>query len=238
MKPKSKGKFIVFEGIDGSGKSTQTKLLIGYLKKKGYKTVKIDFPQHGEKSSGLVDNYLLGKYGPVSQVGPYRASIFYACDRYDASFKIKKWLAEGKVVIADRYVSSNIGHQGAKIKNPAVWKKYVQWLYQLEYGLFEIPKPDITVILKTAPSFSLKLAYNITDKEKKQRRKSYLGNKKRDVLEKDVEHLNNALKSYLKVAKEFPRDFYVVDCIENGKLLSPEIIHEKVIEVIKNNLKI
>ncbi len=137
-----KGKFFVFEGIDGCGKSTQTKLLAEFFSKNGYKVKKIDFPQHGEKSSGLVDEYLTGKYGESKDVGPYIASIFYACDRYDASFKIKKWLEEGKVVISDRYLVSNIGHQGGKLmKDKKEWKKYVNWLYNLEYGLFKIPKP-------------------------------------------------------------------------------------------------
>mgnify|MGYP001573654052 FL=1 len=110
-----KGKFFVFEGIDGCGKSTQTKLLAEYFAKKGYKVEKIDFPQHGERSSALIDDYLTGKYGSSEEVGPYVASIFFAIDRYDASFKIRKWLSEGKIVISDRYVVSNLGHQGGKI---------------------------------------------------------------------------------------------------------------------------
>ena len=99
------GKFIVFEGLDGSGKSTQTKMLASHLREKGLEVVKIDFPQYGTKSSGMVEEYLTGKYGTAEQVGPYLASIFYACDRYDASFKIKKWLDEDKVVISDRYIA-------------------------------------------------------------------------------------------------------------------------------------
>ncbi|MCG2690438.1 thymidylate kinase, partial [Candidatus Parcubacteria bacterium] len=122
--------FIVFEGIDGSGKATQTNLLFDYFKKQGKEVVKIDFPQHGEKSSGLVDEYLTGKYGKANEVGPYIASIFYACDRYDASFKIRKWLEEGKVVIADRYLASNIGHQGGKIKDEKQREAYLDWLYK------------------------------------------------------------------------------------------------------------
>lgn len=229
-----KGKFFVFEGIDGSGKSTQTKLLAEYFKQKGFKVEKIDFPQHGERSSAMVDDYLTGKYGTSEEVGPYVASIFTATDRYDASFKIKKWLKEGKIVISDRYVISNLGHQGGKlIKNRKEWKKYVNWLYNLEYGIFKIPKPDYTFILKTSPEFSLKLANKISDKEKQNKRKAYLGSsKKQDIHEKDKSHLKNALESYLKVAKEFPKDFKVIECLEKGELLSPEIINKKVIKLI------
>ena len=233
-----KGKFFVFEGIDGCGKSTQTKLLADFFTKKGYKVEKIDFPQHGERSSAMVDDYLTGKYGSAEEVGPYVASIFYATDRYDASFKIKKWLAEGKIIVSDRYLVSNLGHQGGKlIKSKAEWRKYVKWLYNLEYGIFGIPKPDYTFILKTSPEFSLKMANVITDKKKQARRKSYLGNSgKQDIHEKDKSHLANALNSYLLAAKEFPRDFKVIECLDNGNMLSPETINQKVIKAVKSKI--
>lgn len=228
------GKFFVFEGIDGCGKSTQTKLLAKYFIERGYKVEKIDFPQHGERSSAMVDDYLTGKYGTSEEVGPYIASIFYAQDRYDASFKIKKWLDEGKIVVSDRYLVSNIGHQGGKIKNKKEWKKYVNWLYNLEYSIFSIPKPDYTFILKTSPEFSLKLAHNITDKDKQNRRKAYLGSsKKQDIHEKDRNHLKNALNSYLMASKEFPKDFRVIECLSGGELLPPGIINQKIIKLVE-----
>jgi len=229
-----KGKFFVFEGIDGCGKATQTKLLADYFIKKGYGVEKIDFPQHGERSATMVDDYLTGKYGASEEVGPYVASIFYATDRYDASFRIKKWLSEGKIVVSDRYLVSNIGHQGGKLKSKKEWKKYVNWLYNLEYGIFGIPKPDYTFILKTSPEFSLKLAHNITDGTKKARRESYLGSsKKQDIHEKDRNHLSNALNSYLMAVKEFPKDFKVIECLDSGKLLSSEIINQKIIKLVE-----
>lgn len=230
------GKFIVFEGLDGSGKSTQSKLLVRQLKKEGYKVAKIDFPQWGKKSANLIGEYLNGKYGSSEQVGPYRASIFYACDRYDASFKIRKWLKGRRVVISDRYVASNVGHQGGKIKNKKEREKFFKWLYNLEYNIFEIPRPDFTFILKTSPKFSLKLAHRITDKEKKAKRKAYLGSKIRDIHERDKKHLAAALKSYLHIAEIFPREFKVIECIEKGKLLPPDIIHQEIWKIIKKIL--
>ncbi|MCX6721453.1 MAG: hypothetical protein NT026_02535 [Candidatus Staskawiczbacteria bacterium] len=229
-----RGKFYVFEGIDGCGKSTQTKLLADYFRSKGYEVERIDFPQHGQRSSAMVDDYLTGKYGTSEEVGPYIASIFYAIDRYDASFKIKKWLQEGKIVISDRYLVSNVGHQGGKlVKDKEQWKKYVDWLYNVEYGIFGIPKPDYTFILKTSPEFSLKLAHNITDKEKADRRKSYLGDTtKQDIHEKDKKHLENALNSYLMVAEEYPDDFKIIECLET-QMLPPTDINQKVIEEIQ-----
>lgn len=174
-----RGKFIVFEGIDGSGKSTQTKFLIKKLKKEGYKVAKIDFPQYGTKSAGLIEEYLNGKYGSSKEVGPWRASIFYACDRYDASFKIRKWLKEGKIVVSDRYIGSNIGHQGAKIKNKKERKKYLKWLFNLEYNIFGIPKPDISFILKINPELSRKMSPKIFDEEKKKKENFISAIKKR-----------------------------------------------------------
>ena len=230
------GKFIVIEGLDGSGKSTQNNLLAKHLAKEGYKVERIDFPQYGTKSAGLVEEYLNGKYGSSEEVGPYRASVFYACDRYDASFKIRKWLKEGKIVVSDRYVASNIGHQGGKIKDKKERERFFKWLYNLEYNIFGIPKPDFTFILKTSPAFSLKLAHKITDEEKKKKRMAYLGKKIRDIHEKDVRHLTHALKSYLHIAEIFPKEFKVIECIKGRELLSPEVIHLKIWKIIKRIL--
>jgi dTMP kinase len=230
------GKFIVFEGIDGSGKFTQTKLLIKYLKRKGYKTAKIDFPQYGKKSAGLVEEYLNGKYGKSEEVGPRRASIFYACDRYDASFKIRKWLKEGRIVVSDRYIGSNIGHQGGKIKNKKEREKFIKWLYSLEYNIFGIPKPDISFILKTSPFLAQKMALKITDLEKKKKRIVYLGNKKKDIHDGDIKHLTQTSDSYLQIAKWFPRDFKIIESLKSNELLPPEIIHQKVLKIIEQIL--
>ena len=231
------GKFIVIEGLDGSGKNTQFNLLVKRLEENGHQIEKIDFPQYGKKSAGLVEEYLNGKYGSSEKVGPYRASIFYACDRYDASFKIKEWLEQGKIVISDRYIASNMGHQGGKIRDPQEREKYLKWLYDFEYDLLGIPKPDFNIILKTSPEFSIKLANKITDKIKKEKREAYLGDsEKHDIHEKDAEHLKNTLASYLKLTEEYPNEFKVIECIENDNLLPPDVIHEKVWKLVKEIL--
>jgi len=232
-----KGKFIVFEGLDGSGKATQVRLLAEHLKQEGCNVRKIDFPRHGEAPAFFVDAYLNGKYGTAQEVGPYRGSIFYTLDRYDAGFDIKKWLEQGEIIIADRYVASNIGHQGGKIKDKEERKKYFNWLYDLEYNLFEIPKPNITFILKTSPELSMKMANKITDKDKKDRRKSYLGDdKKQDIHEKDSSHQAATLESYLQAAQVFPEEFKVIECVKNNELMSSKKIHEIIWEIVKEKI--
>ncbi len=226
-------KFIVIEGPDGSGKATQTKLLVQAIKDRKIKVKTIDFPQYGKKSAGLVEEYLNGKYGKPKEVGPYRASVFYACDRYDASFKLKKWIADGYIIVADRYISSNVAHQGGKIKRKNERKKYIKWLYNLEYNIFEIPKPDVTVILKTSTELSYNLSSKTEDKEKMAKKHLYLGKKKRDAHEKDKNHLRDSLRVYLEMSEEYPKDFKVIECIEKQKLLSPENIHKKIKKTLK-----
>lgn len=224
MRSKIKGKFIVIDGTDGSGKATQTALLVKKLKKQGY-TVKIaDFPQYGEKSAGLVEEYLNGKYGSSEEVGPYRGSIFYACDRYAASFKIKKWLNKGIIVISNRYVTANMGHQGGKIKNKMDRRKYFKWLYELEYKIFNIPKPDINLILHVDAAVAQKL---VDSKNKR----AYIKNGNRDIHENDLSHLKNAEKVYLEISKIF-KDIQIIECTEKGNIMT----REKILDMIWNKI--
>ena len=109
------GKFIVIDGTDGSGKTTQLALLKERLEKEGHSVAIVDFPQYNTKSAGAIEEYLSGKYGSAEEVGPYKASVFYAVDRYDASFNLRRALEEGKIVLANRYLSASLGHQGGKI---------------------------------------------------------------------------------------------------------------------------
>ena len=107
----------------------------------------------------------------------------------------------------------------------------------LEFGLFGIPRPDITILLKTNPELSVKLSGTTSDKEKQKRIASYLGKEKRDIHEKDKQHLKDALSAYSQFAKEYPRYMKVIDCVEKGNLLSKEIIHQKILKIIQNVLK-
>jgi dTMP kinase len=219
-----KGRFIVIDGTDGSGKATQTNLLVEELKLSGYNVEITDFPQYGTKSAGIIEEYLNGKYG---QVGPEAASIFYAIDRFDASFKIRNWLAEGKVVVSNRYVTANAGHQGGKIADDLERVKFFRWLDNLEYNIFGIPKPDLNIILH----MSAEVAQSLVDKKSADVRK-YAEGKKRDLHEADLKHLKNAEKVYLEIAKLFPNT-KLVECEKEGQLLSPEQVHNKVWELVR-----
>jgi len=218
------GKFFVFEGIDGSGKSTQTKLLVEKLLQKGYKVKTVDFPQYGKKSAGLVEEYLAGKYG--NEVGPYAASTFFAVDRYDLSFQLREWLAQGCIVVADRYVGSNMGHQGSKISSPAKRAEFFTWLCNLEYGIFGIPKPTISFFLDIPAKIAQELCEN------PERRKT----KKKDIHEQNTKHFQNAEKAYHHAIKLFPKDFLTIKNVEHGKLLSPTEIHQRVWTNVKKYL--
>ncbi len=222
------GKFIVIDGTDGSGKATQTALLVKRLKKEGYPVKIFDFPQYGQKSAGLVEEYLNGKYGDAKSVGPYRASIFYACDRYDASFKIRKYLAEGKIVISNRYVTANMGHQGGKIQNAKERKKYFTWLAELEYGTFGIPQPDLNIILHVEAAVAQKM---VDGKGKRDYTK-----KKRDLHEKDLKHLKAAEKVYLEIAKTM-KNFKLIACTKNKIIMDKKVIGELIWEETKKIIK-
>lgn len=225
----SQGKFIVIDGTDGSGKATQTKLLVSKLEQNNYPVKMIDFPQYGQKSAGLVEEYLNGKFGQALEVGPYRASIFYACDRYAAAPQINEWLNQGNIVISNRYVSSNMGHQAGKIKDETERDKFLDWLFNLEFNIFRIPKPDLNILLYLPPEIGQQLV------DKKGSR-DYVGGQKRDIHEADLQHLIDAAKAYKYVADKY--NWVTIDCAPENKLLIIEDIHEKLWQAIAKHLAI
>ncbi len=222
-----RGKFIIIDGSDGSGKSTQTRLLIKRLEKAGHRVRVEDFPQYGKKSAGPVEDYLTGVYGTSDELGSYIPSVFYAVDRFAAAKRIRKHLVDGFVVVSNRYVTANMAHQGGKIKNTAARKKYFKWLIELEYNFFKIPKPDLHLILHLPAEVSRKLL-------KQRGPKYYIGYKTRDIHESNFKHLKDAEQIYLEIAKKFK--YPVVEGFVDGRLQAPEEIGEKVYAVVKQYL--
>lgn len=219
-----RGKFIVIEGTDGSGKATQIDLLANYLKSKNKSFETADFPQYDNFSGAFVAKYLRGEYGSAQEVGPYRGSIFYAVDRYDKSFDIRKWLGGGKMVLSNRYVSANMGHQAGKIKSKKTRDAFLKWLNNLEYEIFNIPKPDITILLYVSPEIGQKLVG-------KKSTRDYLKGKKRDIHESDINHLKKASEAYLYVAKKYK--WTIINCAPKGIMLDRESIHQEIVEKLK-----
>jgi len=221
------GKFIVIDGTDGSGKTTQFNLLLENLRQRGYAVELADFPQYNTKSAGLVEEYLGGKYGSADEVKPQISSIFYACDRYDASFKIRQWLQEGKIVLSNRYVSANMGHQGAKIVDSTERQKFFDWLYDLEYNLFNIPKPDLNIILHVDSAIAQQLA-------KERQREDWKG-KTKDIHEENLEHLKRAEQTYLEIA-QYP-NFKLIECTRNNQIMTREEIQAAVWQEVEQLIK-
>lgn len=224
-----KGKLIVIEGTDGSGKATQSKLLKEKLEKEGHDVVYVEFPQYGHPSAAMVEEYLNGKLGTADEVGPHRASILYAVDRYAKSKEMHKWLEEGKIIVCNRYTSANKGHQAGKIKDQEEIDKFLDWINDLEYNIFKIPKPDKVILLYMPCEIGQKLV------EKKGHR-DYIGGNKKDIHEADLNHLKNAEKAYKYVAGKESWD--IIECNNQDQPLSIEEIHEKVSNHVKNLLNL
>jgi dTMP kinase len=213
--------FIVIDGTDGSGKGTQTKLLVERLQREGHNVEQLSFPRYSQQSAYFVEQYLNGQYGTGMDVGPHKSSLFYALDRFDASAGIRAALAAGTVVISDRYVSANKGHQMGKITDQTERKAFLDWINDLEYRILGIPKPDLTILLHM-PS---EIAYELIAKKDE---RGYLNGKKRDIHEADPGHLKAAEQAYLDIpSMDTVENWEVVSCMENGALMSIDAIHER-----------
>lgn len=220
------GTFIVIDGTDGSGKGTQTARLERRLRSDGRDVVLVDFPRYGEPSAYFVERYLRGEYGDLAGVDAYRASIFYALDRFDASFAIRAALARGAVVIANRYVSANKGHQMAKIADPAERARFLGWVNDLEYGVLGIPRPDLTILLHVPADVGFELVAGKDTRD-------HLHGKARDLHEQDREHLRAAEGAYLSlVALDRSERWQRVDCMRDGRLLSIAEVEELVWAIV------
>ena len=223
------GKLIVVEGLDSSGKQTQTEYLYKSLKEQGEKVMKISFPCYDSDSSALVKMYLSGSFGENAEdVNPFAASSFYAVDRY-ASFKTGwgKFYNSGGVVIADRYTTSNMIHQAGKIKDKGERDKYLKWLYEYEYLYLGLPEPDLVLFLEMEPEVSARLM--------KERANKITGEKEKDIHEKDASHLKNSYDSAVYVAEKF--DWVKIKCVKNDELRSIEDIHNELLSLTLEELK-
>ena len=216
------GKLIVIEGLDGSGKATQAKLLYEALKARGESVRAVSFPNYESDSSALVKMYLGGQFGQnPGDVNAYAASTFFAVDRY-ASFKTD-WSAfyqDGGVIVADRYTTSNAVHQCSKLPQEQ-WPGFLQWLFHFEYELLGIPAPDQVLYLQVDPVVTQNLLL-----------KRYEG----DASREDIHEGDRAYMDRSRAAAEYCSDalsWTKVSCVKNGAMRSVEDIHRELMGLLK-----
>ena len=211
------GKLIVIEGTDGSGKSTQFKLLTARLEAENRTFRRLVFPQYSEPSSALIRMYLGGEFGTKpSDVNAYAASAFYAVDRY-ASFKKVwgNWYDNGGLIVSDRYTTSNAVHQASK--EPAETQgDFLKWLYDFEYNKLDLPAPDLVIYLDVPTDFT----------EAMMRRREADTNTHADIHEQDMEYLATCRRTG-KMAAEY-YGWTVIQCVKDGAMRSIEDIHEEI----------
>ena len=220
--------FIVLEGVDGSGKSTQIAALREMFAQKGIPTEYLHFPRFDAPYFGdLIARFLRGELGSVEQVDPYIVAMLYAGDRRDAASLIRGWIQEGKVVICDRYVYSNIGYQCAKVASAEEREKLREWILSLEYDYFAIPRPDVSLFLDVPFAFTER---KLLQEQREGDDRAYLHGKK-DIHEQSMELQRQVRQVYIDAA-ECDETMHVVDCSIDGQMASPEVIFERIMSVI------
>ena len=211
------GKLIVIEGTDGSGKSTQFRLLTERVAAEGHTFQKLVFPQYAEDSSALIRMYLRGEFGTKpSDVSAHAASTFFAVDRYASYKKVwGQWYEDGGLILSDRYTTSNAVHQASK-EPEEKQGEFLKWLYELEYDKLGLPCPDLVIYLDVPTDFT----------EKMMRGREAATNTTADIHEQDMEYLATCRRTGRAAA-----DFYhwtVINCVKDGAMRSIEDIHEEI----------
>ncbi|WP_432205013.1 dTMP kinase [Cetobacterium somerae] len=224
MEKIKKGKLIVIEGTDSSGKETQTALLFEKLSEVVKNIRKISFPNYESPACEPVKMYLAGEFGTdAEKVNPYPASTMYAIDRY-ASYK-KDWgkfYNEGGIIVTDRYTTSNMVHQASKIQNKEEKQEYLSWLEDLEYNKMEIPRPDLVIFLNMPTETAQKLMA--------ERKNKITGEAKKDIHEKNVEYLKKSHENACEISKKYL--WAEIKCVENDKLKTIEEISDEVFQLV------
>ncbi|MGI6030925.1 MAG: dTMP kinase [Eubacteriales bacterium] len=222
-----KGKLIVLDGVDSSGKETQTRLLAQTLEAEGWPVKMVSFPRYDRPYSAPVRMYLDGAFGSRPQdVNPYAASTFYAVDRF-ASFREEwgSWLEQGGIVLADRYTTSNAIHQGVKLDGQQRLD-FFRWLYQLEFEQMGLPRPDLVLFLDMPPAMAMQLM--------KERRNKATGGTQKDIHERDGEYLNRCYDAACEACGFY--GWRRVRSVVEGRLRSLEEIHQEIVQMVRESL--
>lgn len=220
----ARGKFIVVEGIDGSGKRTQLDLLTRALAQRGHDLSQISFPNYDGFFGKLVARFLNGEFGSLDSVDPHFAALLYAGDRLESKPALEQVLAAGKLLLSDRYIASNLAHQGSRVP-PAKRDEFLAWLRRLEYEIYGLPAEDFVIYLHLPVAQAHRLVAS-----KKVR--SYT-DKKHDIQEADLAHLEAASRVYGELSRQ--PHWLRVECLDaaKGALRSPESIHSEVLAAVE-----
>ena len=220
--------FIVVEGLDGAGKSTQVSRLKDWLRERGDLEY-IHFPRYDAPVYGdLIGRFLQGRFGSIDKVHPQLVALLFAEDRHGAAPQLQEALAAGKTVLLDRYVYSNIAYQCAKLSDPAEREELRQWIFRTEFGPFGLPRPDVNLFLDVPISFvASHLVANRTDGDR-----SYLAGAQ-DIHEADIRFQQTVREMYLEQVRQDPH-FLRVDCsAADGSMLPPDEIFARVIQRVE-----
>lgn len=218
-----KGKFIVIEGTDGSGKKTQAKILCEKLNEAGINCIVQSFPNYDSPACTPVKMYLNGEFGDIGCLDAYQANSLYAVDRLCTMMGLKDHIENGGSIVFDRYVESTMLHQAALIENQEERDKFLDYVNDFEFGKLKLPKPDLVIFLDVPVEVSKKLADS---------RGEYKSGNKKDILEQDISHLTKAYNSGKYVANKF--GWTQISCLnESGNLKSIEEISNDIFEVVK-----
>lgn len=220
------GKLIIIEAGDGSGKATQTQLLYTKLQELNQNVIKIEYPDYASPACEPVKMYLQGKFGGhADDVNAYAASTFFAVDRY-ASYRMKwkKAYDQGAIILADRYTTSNMVHQGVKIEDPLKRDIFLDWLWDTEFNKMGLPIPDKVIFLNVPPNVSDELI------DQRAKRNHII----KDIHERDKAYLQKCHDVYLQMAHRY--SWEIVNCVENNKLRTKEAIHKDIFNIVKNFL--
>ncbi len=221
-----RGKLIAVEGIDGSGKHTQMELLSKSMEARGIRHIRVSFPRYESAFGKLVARYLNGEFGQLDDVDPHLSALLYAGDRFEFKAELEAALADGKTVLADRYIGSNLAHQTARVPLDAQGE-FLGWLRHLEYEIYGLPEEDLVIYLRLpAPDAHRLIGMKAT--------RSYTS-MRRDLQEDDLKHLEAAALVYDRLAKQ--TNWATVQCLESsGELRAPEVIHLAVLKALEGRL--